>query len=65
MSNEMLMSIINTPVDYRNLSEIERKLFIQTFIDSIHYDSERFKAAADDLRKWKESYNENKTESNG
>lgn len=63
MSNEMLMSIISTPVDYRNLSEIERKLFIQTFIDSILYDSNRFKAAAEDLKKWKQSHN-NKTESN-
>lgn len=60
MSNEMLLSIINTPTDYRNLSEIEKKLFIQTFINSIHYDCERFKAAAEDLKKWKEGNNENK-----
>ena len=65
MSNEMLMSIMNTPTDYRNLSEIERKLFVQTFINSIHYDSIRFKAAAEDLREWNESINKIKNESNG
>lgn len=65
MSNEMLISVVNSAVDYRNLSEVERKMFIQMFINSIHYDSERFRAAVDDLKKWQESFNQNKTESNG
>ena len=67
MSNEMLISVANGATDYRNLSEVEKRMFIQVFINSIHYDSERFRAAVEDLKQWqeKESFNQNKTESNG
>lgn len=46
--------------DFRDLSEMERKMVVQRFIDQIIYNSSRFKAAMKVLEDWeKKSNNKN------
>lgn len=46
--------------DFRDLSDMERKMVVQRFIDQIIYNSSRFKAAMKVLEDWeKKSNNKN------
>lgn len=46
--------------DFRDLSDMERKMVVQRFIDQIIYNSSRFKAAMKVLEDWeKKSKNKN------
>lgn len=38
--------------DFRELSEIERKIIIQRFIDQVIYDTDKFNSAMKLLEKW-------------
>lgn len=46
--------------DFRDLSEIERKLLVQRFIDQIIYDTSKFKVAVRVLEEWEKNSNNNK-----
>ena len=43
--------------DFRDLSEIERKLLVQRFIDQIIYDTSKFKVAVRVLQEWEKNSN--------
>lgn len=43
--------------DFRDLSEIERKLLVQRFIDQIIYDTSKFKVAVRVLEEWEKNSN--------
>ena len=46
--------------DFRDLSEIERKLLVQRFIDQIIYDTSKFKVDVRVLEEWEKNSNNNK-----
>jgi hypothetical protein len=52
MGNNLFEESIAVAEDFRDLNEIERKVLVQKFIDSIIYDAERFKAAVEMLKDW-------------
>jgi hypothetical protein len=62
MGTELFDQCIMTAEDYRELSEIERKVLVQKFINLIHYDSEKFKAAVKIINKWENNKKENKND---
>ena len=41
--------------DFRQLSEIERKVIVQRFINQIIYDAEKFRVAVRVLEKWEKN----------
>lgn len=38
--------------DFRQLSDLERRMIVQRFIDQVLYDTEKFKVAIRVLEKW-------------
>ena len=38
--------------DFRQLSDLERRMIVQRFIDQVLYDTEKFKVAVKVLEKW-------------
>jgi hypothetical protein len=52
MGSNLFEESIAVAEDFRDLNEIERKVLVQKFIDSIIYDAERFKAAVEMLKDW-------------
>jgi hypothetical protein len=52
MGNNLFEESVAVAEDFRHLNEIERKVLIQKFIDSIIYDSAKFKAAVDMIKSW-------------
>lgn len=62
MGTELFEKGIMTAEDYRELNDIERKILVQKFIDLIHYDSEKFKAAVKIINKWENNKKENKND---
>jgi hypothetical protein len=52
MGNNLFEESIAVAEDFRSLNEIERKVLVQKFIDSIIYDSEKFKAAVEMIKNW-------------
>jgi len=59
MGNNLFEESVAVAEDVRDLNDIERKILVQKFIDSIIYDSEKFKAAVDMIKSW-DSKNNNK-----
>lgn len=47
----------NKAEDFRDLSEMERKILIQRFIDQIIYDADKFKVAVKILENWEKNSN--------
>jgi hypothetical protein len=43
--------------DFRDLSEMERKILIQRFINQIIYDTDKFKVAVKILENWEKNSN--------
>lgn len=41
--------------DFRQLSDLERKMIVQRFIDQVLYDVKKFKVAVRVLEKWENS----------
>jgi hypothetical protein len=52
MGTNLFEESIAVAEDFRDLNEIERKVLIQKFIDSIIYDSKKFKAAVNMIKTW-------------
>jgi hypothetical protein len=52
MGSNLFEESIAVAKDFRDLNQIERKVLVQKFIDSIIYDAERFKAAVEMLKDW-------------
>ena len=47
----------NKAEDFRDLSEMERKILIQRFINQIIYDADKFKVAVKILENWEKNSN--------
>jgi hypothetical protein len=47
----------NKAEDFRDLSEMERKILVQRFIDQIIYDADKFKVAVKILENWEKNSN--------
>lgn len=52
MGTNLFQESIVVAKDFRDLNDIERKILVQKFIDSIIYDSERFKTAVQMIKSW-------------